>query len=86
MSCVENSYIYISCIKQIRAGLHPDYSSVLFPSIENGLFKLTGYGPSEEEAKAGTQSRDLEAGTETETMKEHCFPAFLSWLYQPALY
>lgn len=37
-----------------------------------GLIHLTTCSLSSREARAGTQGRDLEAGTEKEAMEEHC--------------
>lgn len=39
------------------------------------------------EANAGIQAdRNLEAGTPTETTREHCLPVGASWLAQPAFF
>lgn len=80
-------FIYNSSTKQVRAGLHPGYSSVLFTSLEtwgeNGLSELTGYSPSSEETKAGTQSRNLEAGTKARAMEKYFLAACSTWLTQP---
>jgi hypothetical protein len=32
----------------------------------------TGYSPSPRQAKKATQNQDLKAGTEAETMEDHC--------------
>ena len=40
-----------------------------------GLIWLTGYKLSSGEARARTQGRNLEAGTDAETMERHCLVA-----------
>lgn len=42
---------------------------------EEGLLHLTLHRPALRGAKAGTQNRILEAGTEAETREEHCLLA-----------
>lgn len=53
---------------------------------ENGLFHFILLGNSLllKEIRAGTQGRSLEAGTETEALKECILLTFSPWIAQPA--
>lgn len=53
---------------------------------EGFIWLVTDYNPPSREAKAGTQGRDLEAGTEAEVMEESCLWACYPQLTQTALF
>lgn len=61
---------------------HNKYKKYSFASMIKTLIALTLCSPSSKEARAGSQGRNLGAGTEAETMAEHCLlPGFL-WRYR----